>query len=78
MESFRALVDEEHRCLMEQLLPELVAQMRHVISDEICAEIERAYKLAMVDLRANLNALREAVKKVGVLSWEPIDLPARP
>jgi len=41
-----------------------------------CPLIERAYKLAMADVRADLNALRDAVKKVGVLTGKPIDLPA--
>jgi hypothetical protein len=61
---------------MKQILPELVTQMRRAISDGICAEIERAYKLALADLRADLNALRTAVEKVGIVSGEPIDLPA--
>jgi len=73
--SLTALVAEEHRCTMEQILPELVTEMRRPISDEICAEIERAYKLALADVRADLNALRDAVKKMGVLSGQPIDLP---
>jgi hypothetical protein len=74
--SVQALVAEEHRYMMEQILPELVAEMRHAISDEICTEIERAYKLALIEVRADLNALRAAVAKLGGLSGEPIDLPA--
>jgi hypothetical protein len=49
---------------IESFLPELVSQLRQEIEDDVTIAIEKAYKVATAELRADLNALRETVRKV--------------
>jgi hypothetical protein len=72
--SFQSLIDAEHQYLIDQLLPELIAAERDAIADDISAAIERAYRVAFVDLRSDVAALRNAMHK----ALGPIDVPAIP
>jgi hypothetical protein len=72
-----AMINDEHKHMVEMLLPELVAALKQSIADDVTIEIERAYKLAMAELRADLNALREALKKIAG-DGAIIDLPPLP
>jgi hypothetical protein len=41
-----------------------IAALKRAIADDVTIEIERAYKLAMQEVRADLAALRDAVKQL--------------
>jgi hypothetical protein len=75
-ETFKAIVDEEHKYMVEQLLPELINELKDAIADDVSAEIERAYRLAFADMRSDIQALRDAIRKA--LGTDAIDLPAIP
>jgi hypothetical protein len=60
---------------VENFLPEFVSQFREELHDHVVNELERAYAKAMDDLRADLAALRQAVKKLAGDDSTVIDLP---
>jgi hypothetical protein len=75
----RATLDQtlatERHYWMTELLPELVAALQQRIADDVSVEIERAYKLALADVRADLNALRQAVAKVAGTDDKVLHMP---
>jgi hypothetical protein len=60
---------------IENFLPEFARQFRDQIDDYVCAEIERAYKLATAELRADLENLRQAIQKAYGADGTIINLP---
>ena len=75
--TMQGVVDAEHARMVEGLLPEVLFALRQEISDEICTAIESACAKAFADVRADLNALRQAVTKVAD-DGAIIDLPPLP
>jgi hypothetical protein len=68
-------IGAEREHLIDLFLPELVAAMRAEISGEITSAIERAYEKALGNVRADLNALRASIKRLGG-DGTILDLPA--
>ena len=73
--TMQGLVNDEHDYLLKHFLPELLACLRHEISDEITSAIATAYERAFADVRADFDALRQAVKKLAGDENAIIDLP---
>lgn len=70
------MVEHERREHIEIFLPELLIGLREAISGEITSAIANAYERAFADLRADLNALHQAVKKFAGDDSTVIDLPS--
>jgi hypothetical protein len=63
-DSFKGLVEAEHQYLMEQLLPELFAELRNAIADRVRLEIKTSYKTAVTELRNDVAALKVSLNKL--------------
>jgi hypothetical protein len=59
----QAIADERER-MIEQLLPEVVVQLREEFKAEAKAAIERAFENGAGEVRADMNALRAAIEKL--------------